>query len=191
LLTRVLDAPTPAPEDLHAARDRATVPEAGVARRPRRGADELAWRARLGALAGAIAGAATTGVVVGFGLREGSALRPFASLGRHVLAMEAAHTGARRALATGAGLLLHLLVMLAWGVLFGLAAARWRGWRRWAAAVVIGALAFAVDHLASPEVLRLSDAPGVSALQRATLYVVLALALVLGMRVALSSSRPE
>ena len=142
-------------------------------------------------LVGALAGAATTGVVVGFGLRVGSALRPFAALGRELLAMDAAHTGLRRALATGAGLLVHLLVVLAWAVLFALVAARWRGWRLWAAAAVTGALAVLADRLLVPEVWRLSDAPGVSPLHRAAYYAALFLALALGTRVALSSSRPE
>lgn len=152
---------------------------------------EVARRVSLGARAGLFAAAATVGTLVGFGLRDGSMLRPFASLGRRALALEAAHMGLARAAATGAGIVLHVTAVLCWAILFTLVAARWRGWRRWVAAAVIGALAYVADGGLVPEVLRVVDAPGVLPLQRGAVYVVLSLSLAIGMGVALSASRPD
>ena len=139
-------------------------------------------RLRTGLQVGLIAAAATAGVAFGYGRRERGGFRPFAAVGRH-LSGGSFRTGALADfLSTMLGLAFHVALIVAWGVLFALIAARLRGWLRVLAACAVGAVAYAV-HAALPPLLR----PGydVMALRpQIAVHIALALALAVGMRIA-------
>jgi hypothetical protein len=130
---------------------------------------------------GLIAAAATAGVAAAYGRTIRGWLRPFASVGRHLM-------GSTPRIIPGDflfivfGLAFHIALMIAWGVLFALVAARLRSWLLYAAAAVCGVIAFAVDSLLPP-LLR----PGydVMALRpQIAVHVALSVALAVGMRLA-------
>lgn len=144
-------------------------------------------RVRLGALAGVLAAAVTAGAIVGFGIEHGGAARLFAALGRVALGNPVVDGRAQQAAVTVVGVLVHAAQVTAIGVLFGLVAARARGMRL-ALFALLAAAAAAVAQLAlAPAVLRFGNAVTVFPLQPrqfVALYVLLALGLGGGMRVA-------
>jgi hypothetical protein len=80
------------------------------------------------------------------------------------------------------GLLFHVAVMAAWGMLFATVASRLRGWALLLASLLCAAVAFAV-HSLLPPLLR----PGYDVMAiapRLAVHVMLALALAAGMRLA-------
>ncbi len=83
-------------------------------------------------------------------------------------------------------LVLHALVVLVWGVLFALFAARLRGTRLLAAAVLFAAAVFLVDYYVVPSRLRPGFETVLSWGEVAAVYAVLALSLAVG----LSATRP-
>ena len=141
-------------------------------------------RVRQGVHAGVVAAAATAGTLVGFGLARGEAWRPLNAVAHLVLGYRARLMDRFHPVVTPAGIALHLLFVVIWGVLFALIAARLRGWRLAIAAAALGAAAFVVDTRLLPE--RLD--PGFPALltrpELLALYAVLAAALALGLRLA-------
>ncbi len=141
---------------------------------------------RGGLSAGVIAAAATGGVVAGFGVREGSAAEPFATLGRLLLGVATSEPGARQLVALFAGILLHSAIAMILGMLFAMLFARLRGLRLLAAAALFAAAAYAVSTKL-PGLWRLGHGARAFPPQLVLLYCVLALSLVAGIRLARNS----
>jgi hypothetical protein len=139
-----------------------------------------------------VAAAATGGVLVRFGVATGiGAWEPFTQVGRLALGVAVTDGPWVQRAALLVGLLLHLGVTTLWTVLFAALAARWRGVWRWGAAVVVSFMAFVADQAIMPAVLRLGHGARDWPPQVVLLHVVLALALVVGMRLALDGVRDD
>lgn len=143
----------------------------------------------VGVTAGVIAGAATAGALIGFGVRFGTPLRPFNTVAAAVLGQLAFGAAEPPVFVTIVGIVLHFAIALAWGVAYVYAVGRSHGYR-WQWAVAAGVAAFLLTSLFARALgvglgtlLPLGD--------RIVLSLVLALALPVGMRFALRASRTE
>ena len=145
-------------------------------------------RALVGAMAGLFAAAVTAGAIVGFGRGDGGAMRLFITIGRLVLDDPVVSGRAEGAAVAIVGLLVHVAQVTALGALLGLVAAHARGAKLAALSVAAAVLAAGVHLTLAPAVLRLGNAVTVFPLQRlqlVALYLLLAVGLGGGMRVAL------
>jgi hypothetical protein len=140
-------------------------------------------RVRGGLSAGVIAAAATGGVIAGFGVREGSAAEPFASLGRLLLGIATSEPAGRQLVALFAGIALHSATALLWGLIFAALFAHLRGLRLGVAAALFAAVAYAVSTK-FPGLLRLGYGARAFPPQLVLLYTALAISLVAGIRLA-------
>ncbi len=140
-----------------------------------------------GITTGVVAAAATTGALVGFGLRFGTPARPFNALAAMVLGVRAQGVWRFALVPTMVGLVVHIAIMTLWGVLFVVLVdtsgdhAMWWG-------ILLSAVAFALSWLAAI-VLGVGLATLLPVGDRIVLFIVLAAALPLGMRFALSLVR--
>lgn len=143
---------------------------------------------RAGLAVGTLAASATAGALIGFGLRQGTPLRPFNAVARLVLGARAEGVWGFDPLVTLTGVALHVTVMLAWGLLCVRLAGGRRGLARAAFGVAVALLALAVDLFVVERLLGAGVSGVLSTLQVIVVHVLLALALVVGMRLALSPS---
>lgn len=139
--------------------------------------------------AGFVAAAATTGALLGFGLRQGMPARPFNVAASLVLGDAAAGSWGFHRLATPVGIAVHIAAVLALGVLAAYIATRSRVARPMFASVMVslgaGILHFLILH---------RDATSNRALtvpQLIVVYILLGAGLMVGMRLARSSTRME
>ena len=146
-------------------------------------------RLSTGARAGVVAWAATTGAVLGFGLRHGSATRPFADAGGYVLAAVANVTGITGTAGALFGIALHLAWSMVLGVCFTFVAGALRGPRLVLAAVAFALLLWALLTRVVPATQPATGVLSLSAPQLLLLHLLLAVGLALGMRVAQLSYR--
>ena len=146
-------------------------------------------RIRLGLSAGFVAAAATTGALLGFGLRQGMPARPFNVAASVVLGEAAAGSWGFHRLATPVGIAVHVAAVLALGVLAAFLATRSRSLRAIGASVIVS-LGAGIVHF----VLLGREADSNRALtvpQLIIVYMLLAAGLVVGMRLARSGLRNE
>jgi hypothetical protein len=157
-------------------------------------------RTRLVLRVAGVAGAATAGVLAGFGTRLDGALEPFALVGGLLLGAAATEGGLVHAATIVAGLSLHLLVVAAWTVLFTRLAGVGRrrplevppvAPRVVIAAAVTGLTAWVADSRILPPMLQIGYGAGVFGPQSWLLHAVLTGALVLGMRIAPPGERDD
>lgn len=141
----------------------------------------LARSVRLGALTGVIAGAATAGALIGLGWRHGAALDPFTFAGRAMLG------AVRDGVAVLAGFALHVAWTMVWGACFTVVAAPLRGARLVLAGFAFAAALWAVSALALPGVSPVVRVASLSIARTILVYLVLAVSLVAGMRLARST----
>lgn len=125
-----------------------------------------------------IAGAATAGALIGLGWRHGAALDPFTFAGRAMLG------AVRDGVAVAAGFALHVAWTMVWGACFTVVAAPLRGGRLMVAALAFAAALWAVSTFALPGVSPVMRVAGLSIVRALFVYLVLAIALVMGMRLA-------
>jgi hypothetical protein len=138
---------------------------------------------------GAVAAAATIGAVIGLGLRHGLALRPFSTAGRALLEkLGVLGSPSESALV---GLLMAACAIIVLGVCFTVVAAPLRGLRLLGAAIMFGAIGWAVSAFVVPSILALSNSTVLGDAQRVFIFVLLALSLAVGMRLARPRSRIE
>lgn len=139
---------------------------------------------------GVVAAATTIGAVIGLGLRHGLSFRPFTSAGVALfdrLGLPVALTFAP----TVAGLALVAVAVIVLGVCFTFVAAPLRGLRVLLAAIMFAAIGWAASLYVVRTVLVLSDGTVLGTAQRVFIFVLLALALVAGMRLARPNVRTE
>lgn len=136
-----------------------------------------------------MAAAATTGALLGFGLRQGMPARPFNVAASVILGDAAAGSWGFHRLATPVGFALHVIAVLALGIAAAFLVARARRLRSVGASVIVS-VAAAILHIA----LLGRDAGSARALtnpQLIVVYLLLSMGLVVGMRLARSGSRIE
>ncbi len=139
----------------------------------------LAERYTAGVRAGLISVAATSGVLIAFGLGTGSLARPFLFLGQHLGGYRDVTTPQTAVIL--AGLLLHAAWIIAWCVAFSLVAFDARPWLRLPLAIVTVAIAF----LASSRIIGSAlDFSGLGGARWVLLHIVFAIALYKGTRFA-------
>ena len=126
-----------------------------------------------------IASAATAGAIVGLGARHGAALLPFTIAGRSIVG------AAPAAAASMAGVALHVVWMIVWGACFTLVAAPLRGARLFIGAVVFALVVWGISTYAAPGVNPVFRVAALTTVQMIVAYALLAVALVIGMRLAL------
>jgi hypothetical protein len=139
-------------------------------------------RIREGIVAGLVAAAATAGALVGFGRAHGSAWAPLAAIA-HMIAGPRATSAAPTPGLILAGVMIHAISLLVWGILFALLVGRLRGWLLLLASLCFTGLACVVDYVIVPVRLRPGFELVVTRGELAVVYVVLALGLALGLAV--------
>lgn len=138
--------------------------------------------------AGVVAWAATVGVLVGFGRSRGAALQPLNSIAHQFFGTRALLMQGFDWAITPVALLLHLAVLVALGVIFALLAVRLRGFRLVGAAIAYALVIWLVNRLMLPTVLSAGLAQTLSPWEMGVFYLVMALALALGVRLGLGSA---
>jgi hypothetical protein len=138
---------------------------------------------------GAVAAATTIGAVIGLGLRHGLALRPFQMVGSALVGVLGISAGTLITIIVGLAMVVCSVIVL--GVCFTVVAASLRGIRLLGVALAFAAIAWAVSVFVTPAILVLSSGTVLGTAQRVFVFTLLALALVVGMRLARSSSRME
>ena len=138
-------------------------------------------RLRDGIGIGIIAGAATAGALMGFGHARGATLQPLNAVA-HMYAGSRAFltTGFQPGITLGA-ITIHLLSTIVWGVILAYVAAPLKGWGRGLAPLAIGFLAYLADRFLAPNALRPGFEELLSSGETIFVYVVLAVALALGL----------
>ncbi len=140
-------------------------------------------RLTAGVRTGLLASATTAGVIVGYGLREDSALAPFLIAGRATIA---ATTGlvASAGFATVFGIVLHTAWMLLWGICFSVVATPLRRTRSIVAALVFTAVVGLLARTVAPGALGAGAMAARSPAQTLLLLLLFGTSLLLGMRIA-------
>lgn len=138
---------------------------------------------RHGVRAGIVAWAATLGVLVGFGRSRGAALEPLNSIAHPFFGTRALLMQGFSWTVTPAALLLHLVALVVWGAVFALLAGRLRGLRLLAAAIAYSFLVWLVNQVVLPSVFSEGLSQSLSPWELGVFYLVLALALALGVRI--------
>lgn len=144
---------------------------------------------RQGISAGIVAAAATTGALLGFGLRQGMPARPFNVTAALVLGDAAAGSWGLHPVATPVGVVLHITGVLALGVAASLLAGQ-RRWRRTVMTSVIVSAGAGILHLAIVAG-REGSERALTVAQLIVVYLLLTTGLVVGMRLARTSGRFE
>jgi hypothetical protein len=137
---------------------------------------------RTGLITGIVAASATAGVIEGFARREH--LSAFGGMGRQLCAVIAPSSDPTAATAILLGVALHVVLALFWGGVFAAVAMRFRGRALAVAAIVGSALVWAINAWWAPSLLRFGNDLTAFVPQAVVFYVVLALALAVGMRLA-------
>ena len=144
-------------------------------------------RITTGVRVGAVAAAATIGAVIGLGLRHGLALRPFAAAGRALLE-KIGIVGSPSASAL-LGLTMVAFAIIVLGVCFTVVAAPLRGLALLVVAIVFGAIAWSVSAFVVPSILAWSTGAVLGNAQRLFIFSMLTIALVVGMRLARTTTQ--
>jgi hypothetical protein len=139
-------------------------------------------RVRRGVQAGIVAWAATLGVLVGFGRSRGAALQPLNSIAHPFFGTRALVMQGFDWAVTPLALLLHLVAIVVLGVIFAIVAARLRGLRLFGAALAYAFVIWLVNRLIFPTMLSAGLAQLLSSWEMAVYYLVMAVALALGVR---------
>ena len=108
-------------------------------------------RLLLGVWIGLVAAAATAGALVGFGSARGAPLQPLNAVAHVVVGSRAFDVPGAHPVVTPTGMLVHVLSLLAWGVLLSLVLGRGRGGRAWLTAVAFAAVVAVIDFVVLPQ----------------------------------------
>lgn len=138
-------------------------------------------RIRDGIGIGIVAGAATAGALMGFGHARGATLQPLNAVA-HMYAGSRAFmtTGFQPGITLGA-ITIHLVSTIFWGVILAYVAAPLNGRERAVAPFGVGLLAYLADRFVAPNGLRPGFEELLSSGETIFVYVVLAVALALGL----------
>lgn len=131
-----------------------------------------------------MAAAATLGVLIGSGHVRGAPLQPVNAIAHMLFGTRAFLMEGFDWAITPTALALHLGALIVWGVLFALLAGRLRGGRLVGAALVYAGGVFLVDRFVIPEGLAPGFEQALAVPELAAVYLVLAFALALGVRVS-------
>ncbi|HVE77480.1 MAG TPA: hypothetical protein VNA89_01390 [Gemmatimonadaceae bacterium] len=145
---------------------------------------DMRERVRVGVWSGAVAAAAVVGALVGIGWRAGVPSRPFNAIAVLLLRGRAEGVWGFDAVVTPAGAVVTLGTVFLLGIIFSLIAAPWRGLRLLIAGVAVSAAAYGATRAALAPLLQPTLAAALTPAQLALACVVLAVALVAGIRLA-------
>ena len=138
-----------------------------------------------GVRAGAVAAGATSGALIGLGVRDGAPGRALALAGQRLRGVPdfiVPETGLGLSALLGAA---HLaLLVIAWGVLFTVLADGLRGARLLAVAALFSAAVWLLNAHALPPSLRFADGVAAYPPHQWVVYSILALSLAFGVRIA-------
>jgi hypothetical protein len=146
-------------------------------------------RIRTGLAVGAIAAAATAGALAGFGVRQGTPARPFNVLASILAGDRAAGTWGFDPVATPLGAALHGIIVVAYGLAFVVLAGERSGRSLWIWGTVFAGSLYLAGFLLAPLLFGGVATTVLQPVQLLALHVVLAVALVMGMRFALYNRR--
>lgn len=107
-------------------------------------------RVRVGVWIGLVAAAATAGALVGFGWVRGMPLQPLNAVGHIVVGSRAFQVTTAHPLVTSAGILVHVISLVAWGIVLSLILRQARGAFTWAIAVAFAAAVAVIDLVVLP-----------------------------------------
>ena len=138
-------------------------------------------RIREGLRAGTIAAAATAGALVALGRAHGDALRPVNSVAHILIGSRAYYLEGVHWLVTPVALAVHLLSIMAWGIILSLLTPRLRGAGLYAASLAFAAFTGGVDYRVVPDRLRPGFESGLSGTEIAVVYFVLGISLAWGL----------
>jgi hypothetical protein len=141
---------------------------------------------RAGWITGAVAASATAGALVGFARVEHAS--PFGDTGRQLFATLNPAATPSPTMAALAGLCLHVIIALAWGMLFARLASGLRAGRLLAVALLVSAGVWALNVRVVPSLLRFGNDYTAFARQAVVFYIVLSLAFAAGIRLARTQS---
>lgn len=132
---------------------------------------------------GLLAAAASAGVIVGGGWRSGTAWAPFAQLSDALLG---SRVGASLPTSVHAvmGLVFHTLLFVLWGICFTAVARSLRGGRLFIAAMVLTMALWFLARVMFPRALGAAELSGMSSAHAALYLAIVAIALLLGTRLA-------
>ncbi|MDQ6830264.1 MAG: hypothetical protein M3081_15515 [Gemmatimonadota bacterium] len=135
-----------------------------------------------GIATGLIAAAASAGVLIGFGRAHRAAFRPLNAVAHVFIGSRAYLFDEFDLRVTTLGVLVHVASVVLWGVIFTALARRLRGWMVVGAALVFVGAAYVVDYAIVPERLRPGFEIALSRGEISVVYLVLAAALALGLK---------
>jgi hypothetical protein len=141
-------------------------------------------RVRQGARAGIVAAAATLGALVGFGQARGAPLKPLNAIAYAVFGTRAYFMTGFDWGVTLAALALHVVALVSLAVLFALVAGHLRGARLLLAALLFSGLVYLFDRIVGPTHTISGVDATLSGPEIGAMYMVLALSLALGVRLA-------
>jgi hypothetical protein len=144
-------------------------------------------RLRVGVWIGLVAAAATAGALVGFGSVRGMPLQPLNAVGHIVAGSRAFQVTTAHPLVTSAGIGVHVISLVAWGIVLSLILRRARGAHAWAIAVPFAAVVAIIDLVVLPT--RLS--PGFETVLTRREVVVVYAVMAVAMGIAARVSRTE
>jgi hypothetical protein len=104
----------------------------------------------VGVWIGLVAAAASAGALVGFGWVRGEPLQPLNAVAHVVVGSRAFEVSAGHPLVTSAGVLVHAISLVAWGIVLSLILGRTRGAPTWAIALAFAALVAVIDLVVLP-----------------------------------------
>ena len=107
-------------------------------------------RVRVGVWIGLVAAAASAGALVGFGWVRGMPLQPLNSVAHVVVGSRAFQVTAAHPLVTSAGVLVHVISLVAWGILLSLILRRARRAHTWAIALAFAVVVAVIDFVVLP-----------------------------------------
>ena len=140
-----------------------------------------------GVTTGLIAAAATSGALMGFGLRFGTPLRPFNTIAASVLGVAAVAASNAPGMVTTIGIAIHVAACIAWSLAYAWIVEFSHG-HEWEWGVATSLVAFALTSMLARS-FDVGLGTLLSVAQRIALAVVLAIALPMGMRLANSDLR--
>lgn len=108
-------------------------------------------RLLLGVWIGLVAAAATAGALVGFGWVRGAPVQPLNTVAHLLVGSRAFYVLDVHPVVTSVGVLVHVVSLVAWGMLFSLALGRAHGAWAWAIAFVFAGMVAVVDFVVLPE----------------------------------------
>jgi hypothetical protein len=140
----------------------------------------LRERLRVGVWIGLVAAAASAGALVGFGWVRGVPLQPLNAVAHIVVGNRAFQVNTAHPLVTSAGIVVHAISLLAWGIVLSLILGRSRASLAWAIALAFAAVVAFIDLVVLPAPLSPGFETILTRRELVVVYVVMGVAMAWG-----------